>query len=216
MPCPVVHPDVASGGGRRLEQLPPAHAPRASRPHGVASKGTCAHLPGRHGSHLGTPRVSRDGVPVIQVPIGRRRIREHVVHKSPSRIYHPHMRPAPSASVPLLRTEPVSKQSRWAPHITAFASAKRLYLLLPTCFTHLSPRPPSPTIIPSAFRGQRRSFPPSSISPWPSMGFFEVCFRDSGWHAFSKSLSGHTRTLNLPQPIFTTGKIVPPPRVVAE
>ncbi len=179
MPSPVLRPRVVFGRGPRSPQHPPpANALPDYRPTGsISSKDPHAHLPGRHDSHLGVPRALRDGAWVFQVPLG---FRHPAAHKSPSLTYHPHVRPAASASVPLLRKQPFSKWSRWAPSRAQ-----------PICYTHLSPRPPSFAIVHPGRPARFQSFPPSSISPWPSVGFFEVRFRDSGRQPFSKSLASH-------------------------
>ena len=183
MPVPVLRPRVACGGGYCSPEHPPppATAPADFRPTGVAPKGTHTHLPGRHGSRLGAP--SRGWV--FQVPRGRRRA--DAAHKSPSLFLPPACVPRCFRLRPTPEEAALLKRSRWAPLHSLLYKGPPFHLSI--CYTYLSPRPPPFAIVHPGRSARFRSFPPSSISPWPSVGFFEVRFRDSGGQPFSKSLA---------------------------
>ena len=195
MPVLVLGPRVIRGGGRCSPEHPPppAAAPAAFRPTGNAPKGTHAHLPGRHGSRLGAPLrgLGLSGSP--WPPAHRRRPQISLTSLPPAcvpRCFR--LRPTPEEAALL-------KRSRWAP--VHSLRHKGPPVTLSICYTYLSPRPPPFATTHPGCSARVRSFPPSSTSPWPSVGFFEVRFRDSGWQPFSKSLaSHHENPVSLPLP----------------
>mmetsp|Transcript_346 Transcript_346/g.598 ORF Transcript_346/g.598 Transcript_346/m.598 type:complete len:275 (-) Transcript_346:754-1578(-) len=189
MPDPVLRPRLTCGGGRCSPEhlLPPSTTAATDfRPPGITPKGTHPHLPGRHGSRLGAPSRGSglSGSPWPPACQRRRRPQISLTHLPPAcvpRCFR--LRPTPEEAALL-------KRSRWAPLHSLLYKGPPFHLSI--CYTYLSPRPPPFAIVHLGRSARFRSFPPSSISPWPSMGFFEVIFRDSGWQPFSKSLATHS------------------------